>query len=109
GPEMDRIGFLEKYPYFHNFVIPAGSYSGQTREARTFGQDVWWIAHENVPEEAVYEFVRLSYTPEAIAHLDTVYPGHAHRRENPLEGVLRPLHPGAARYWRERGFDVPEF
>ena len=107
GPVMDRIGFLEKYPYFQEFVIPAGTYRGQDRPARTFGMSVWWVVHKNVSDRAVEEFLRLAYTDEAVKFLDTVYKDHAHGLQEPPRGLVGPLHPVAERFWRARGVTVP--
>jgi TRAP transporter TAXI family solute receptor len=108
GPTMDEIGFLDLYPYFEEVVIPAGSYRGQEADARTFGQNSWWVVREDLPEDVVYELTKLAYSEEAVNWLNAVYGGHAHDQENPLAGLLRPLHPGAARYWEEAGVNIPD-
>ncbi|MCP8615916.1 TAXI family TRAP transporter solute-binding subunit [Salirhabdus salicampi] len=105
-PYMDQTNFLEKYPYFTEFVIPAGSYEGQDSEAVTFGMDVKWVIHKDVPDDAVREFLELSYTEEASSHLDNVYPQHNHRAES-IQPVI-PLHPVAEEFWTEKGLDLAD-
>lgn len=105
-PQMDEVKFLEKYPYFSEFTIPAGTYKGQEKEATTYGQDVKWIVHKDVPDEVVYEFMELAYTEEASKQLDNVYPDHNHRPEQ-IE-VITPLHPAAKKFWEDKGFEVSE-
>lgn len=107
-PYMEEIDFLEKYPYYEEFKIPAGAYKGQKEDAYTFGQPVVWIAHKGVAEEAIYDFMELSYTQEAADHMATVYPDHDHLNENPLDNLIVPLHPGAQKYWEDQGIEIPD-
>lgn len=104
--ELEESDFFGKYPFYSPFTIPAGTYKGQKEDALTFAQPVVWIAHKDLPEEAVYEFMRIAYSEEAAKHLDNVYPDHDHRSENPLNDLIVPLHPGAEKYWQEQGFDL---
>lgn len=107
-PQMDASGFLEKYPFFTKFKIPAGTYSGQEEDATTFGQGVQWIVHKDVPDEVVRNFMELAYSEEAAQHLDRLYPDHAHRDKDWLKTLYVPMHPAAAEFWRERGVDIPD-
>lgn len=108
-PQMDEVNFLEKYPYFSEFKIPAETYEGQEEDAITFGQDVKWIAHEDVPDEVIYEFLELAYTDEAVESLDGVYPDHNHRPEDEaILDVIVPYHPGAQQYWEDQGYEFSD-
>jgi len=108
GDTLHAIGFFEKYPYFQEVVVQPGDFRGQDAPARTFGQGTWWVVREDLDADVVYEIMKISYSPEAAEWLDAVYPDHVHDSEDPLNGLLLPLHPGAARYWEERGFEIPE-
>lgn len=107
-PYLEQVNFFEKYPYYVEFKIPAGAYKGQKEDALTFGQPVVWLAHKDVPEEAIYEFMKLSYTQEAADHMATVYPDHSHLNAEPLANSIVPLHPGAQKFWEEKGTNIPE-
>ena len=107
GEAMERTRFLEKYPYFQEVVVQPGDYRGQDAPARTFGQGTWWVVREDLPEDVVYELMKIAYSPEAAAWLDAVYPEHVHDSPDPLKGLILPLHPGAIRYWEERGVEIP--
>lgn len=104
---LDEVNFFENYPYYSEFTIPAGTYSGQDEDAITFGMDVKWLVHKDVPDEAVMEFLKLSYTEEASSHMDNVFPEHDHRSDNPLDLIV-PLHPAAEKFWKDQGYDLPE-
>src|SRR3546814_14316754 len=66
-PQIDNSGFLEAYPFFSKITIPAGTYSGQSEDAVTYGQGVQWIVHKDVPNEVVTAFLELAYSDEAAA------------------------------------------
>lgn len=83
-------------------VIPANTYTGQTAEVHTAAIPNFLVSHSGVSDELAYEMTKQFY-----AHLDTLYAAHnaakAIHRENALKGMPVPLHPGAAKYYREVG------
>ena len=96
-----------RYALWNRYVIPAGTYPHQP-------QDIESIAHPNVlavradvPDEAVYQIIRAIF--ENLAALQEI---HKAIREVTLEhaliGLGAPLHPGAVRYYREIGMEIPE-
>lgn len=107
-PQIDESSFLEEFPFFSKLTIPAGTYSGQENDAVTFAQGVQWIAHKDVPEEVIREFLQLAYTDEASEHLDRTFPAHDHRNTAWAETLYAPLHPGAAAFWQEQGLSLPD-
>jgi hypothetical protein len=108
GPEMERTGFLKKYPYYQKVFIKAGTYKGEDRDVIQFGSAGFLIAHKDVPEAIVYEFTKLTYSEEAIKLVDMAFKGQNLDRKNPLGGNIGPVHPGAAKFWKEVGVQVPE-
>lgn len=106
-PQIDASGFLDAYPFFTKVSIPAGTYSGQTEDAVTYGQGVQWIVHKDVPDEVVAAFLELAYSDEGAAHLDQVFPAHAHRNDDWLSTLFVPMHPAAVAFWEARGVSVP--
>ena len=62
--------------------------------------------HADIPDEAVYKITRTIF--ENLAALHEI---HKATREvtldNALTGLGAPLHPGAARYYREQGIEIP--
>src|SRR3546814_12609727 len=77
-PQIDNSGFLEAYPFFSKITIPAGTYSGQSEDAVTYGQGVQWIVHKDVTNEVVTALLELAYSDEAAAPHDRTFPEHAH-------------------------------
>ena len=102
--QLDQVN--ARYALWSRYVIPAGTYPNQPR-------DIQSIAHPNVlavradtPDEAVYQITRAMF--ENLAALHEI---HKATRELTLEtaliGLGAPLHPGAMRYYREKGMDIP--
>jgi len=81
-------------------VIPAGTYPGQHAEIATVGADILLICRRDLPERLVLELTRGLYA--ALPELAEALPVAA--EIDPDRGPLAsiPLHPGAARYYRER-------
>jgi TRAP transporter TAXI family solute receptor len=83
-------------------VIPAGTYNGQSADVETATVVNFLVTHEGVPEETVYQMTRLIFES-----LDQLRAAHAAANDISLEGAVAdspvPLHPGAERFYRERG------
>ena len=108
GPMLKKSGFLEKYPYYQKFVIPGGTYKGEERDVTCFGVAGYFIAGKDVPEDIVYEFTRIAYSEACIKSVTMAFKGHNLNRNAPLAGNIAPVHPGAAKFWKEIGLTVPE-
>ena len=95
----------KEFPYFVSSTIPAGTYRGVDQDVTTPAVMAMLITHDEIPEEVVYEFTKAMFTNIADVHA-----AHAKGREitlqTALSGLTVPLHPGAARFYREQGFKV---
>lgn len=108
GRELDESGFLKKYPFYQKIVIKGGTYKGESRDITLFGTAGYLIAHKDVPEAVVYEFTRLAYSEAAIRQVNLAFAGANVNRSEPLSGNIGPVHPGAAKFWKEIGVKYPE-
>ena len=95
--EVERI--RTRYPFWHTTAIPPDIY-GNASEIETAGTDAVMICREDLPEELVYWITRTLFEslPELVRSLQSL-------RQVDLEQVHAspiPLHPGAARFYRER-------
>lgn len=81
-------------------VIPAGAYAGQPAEIATVGADILLICRKDLPERLVLDLTRALYG--AVSELSEAHPvaSEIDPDRGPLASI--PLHPGAARYYRER-------
>jgi len=108
GPMMEKTGFLKKYPYYQGVVVKGGTYKGEDRDVTYFGMAGYFIANKDVPDDIVYEFTRLAYSDGCIKSVTMAFKGHNLNRETPLAGNVGPVHPGAAKFWKEVGLTIPE-
>ena len=91
-------------------ILPAGSYNAQVNNdsdirlpAYTFFQGV----RKGLSEDVVYTVTRAFW--ENLDEVHATSPLVAGiTKETALLGLNVPLHPGALRYYREAGFDIPE-
>jgi TRAP transporter TAXI family solute receptor len=83
-------------------TIPAGTYPGQTADVPTAAVVNFLVTHEGVPEETVYQM-----TKQLFENLDQMVAAHQAARAITLAGATAgmpvPLHPGAERYYKEKG------
>jgi TRAP transporter TAXI family solute receptor len=83
-------------------VIPANTYAGQTTDIATAAIPNFLVTHSGVSNDLAYLMAKTMYE-----NIDTLYAAHnaakAIKRENALVGMAIPLHPGAARYYKEVG------
>jgi len=91
-----------KYPFLSAAVIPANSYKGVTTDVKTVAVNAVLIAHPKLSESVVYDLTRALFEHQAelaAAHAK----GKVLSLRGAATGVSIPLHPGAAKYYREKG------
>lgn len=92
---------IGRLPFLSVARIPAGMYKG-IGETVTLGVPTQWIVSEKAPEELVYGITRALWHATTRRLLDSRTPeGEQIKPEAALDGLGVPLHPGAARYYRE--------
>jgi len=89
-----------QYPFLQPLVVPADSYAGVDAPVDTLGVSSLLISRKDADPELVYGMTRALF--EALPRLWEVHP--AVRLIDPEQAPATPipLHPGAARYYRER-------
>lgn len=83
-------------------TIPAGTYQGQDADVPTVAVVNFLVTHEGVSDETAYQMTKLLFE-----NLEALKAAHnaasAIKLENALEGMPIPLHPGAERFYKEKG------
>jgi TRAP transporter TAXI family solute receptor len=102
GPAVEAL--LARHPEYTRAVIPAGLYPGHGADIPTFGARATLVTTAAAPDEVVYEVARA-----VLEHFDDFTRLHAafaplDPREMVRAAIRAPLHPGAERYYRERGW-----
>lgn len=103
--EMPKI--LEAFPAMAPLTIAAGTYAGHDYDQPTVALWNFAIAHKDMPESLAYEITKL-----AMENPDRMVSIHAAAKETLLENwdknTFMPYHPGAARYFEEKGITLPD-
>ena len=95
-----------KFPLWTPTVIPANTYPGQDQPVNTVAQPNFLAVRADVDEDVVYRMTAAIYAN--IPYLNGMHPATiGMRTSRAINGLPAPLHPGALRYYRERGLDIP--
>ena len=95
---------LREHRFFTLDNIPAETYPGLTVDLPTLGVAALWVVSATLDPALVYEITAALWRPGVREALPARHPkGASIRLEHALRGVAIPLHPGAARYYREHG------
>jgi TRAP transporter TAXI family solute receptor len=89
-------------PYYASTLLPAGTYKGIDKDVETLAVRAIWATHADLSEDIAYAVTKALYE-----NIDTLAKVHVKGKEISLETALEsvsiPLHPGAERYYREKG------
>jgi TRAP transporter TAXI family solute receptor len=104
GKDAEESGFYEAYPYFSKLAVPAGTYKGVDTATPSFQDSALWVANAEVPADIVYDLLSKIYTDEGLAHMRQQKKTFKEMAvETGINGIVTPLHPGAERFWKEKG------
>lgn len=94
---VDKIG-----PPFVSVNIPANTYKGQDQDVPTAAVINYLVTHSGVSDDVVYQMTKLVFE-----NLPELANAHSAAKDIKLEAAAKdspiPLHPGAERYYREKG------
>ncbi|MGD8961065.1 MAG: TAXI family TRAP transporter solute-binding subunit [Desulfobacterales bacterium] len=102
GPGIDKL--IADNPFYAKATIPISLYPGAENDAdiETFGVKATFVTSAKVPENVVY-----AITKEVFDNFDDfkkLHPAYAVlTKQNMMEGLSAPLHPGAEKYYKEAG------
>ncbi|XDA98162.1 TAXI family TRAP transporter solute-binding subunit [Sulfitobacter sp. LCG007] len=102
GEAIDKL--VEENPYYAKAVIPGGMYAGNDEDVETFGVKATFVTSADVPDDVVYEVVKAVF--DNFDRFKKLHPAFADLKEEEMitEGLSAPLHPGAEKYYKERGW-----
>jgi TRAP transporter TAXI family solute receptor len=102
--DAEETGFFEQYPYFSKLAVPAGTYRGVDVDTPSFQDSALWVASSKVPDDVVYDLLSMIYTDEGLAHMRQQKKTFKEMAvETGINGIVTPLHPGAEKFWKEKG------
>lgn len=102
GPGIDKL--LKKYPYYAKSIVPVKLYPGaeNKEDVTSFGVKATFVTSKEVPDDVVYAITKEVF--DNFEDFKKLHPAYAVlTKENMLEGLSAPMHPGADKYFKEAG------
>nr|WP_245621570.1 TAXI family TRAP transporter solute-binding subunit [Enterovibrio calviensis] len=89
--------------YYRSATIPGGMYRGNDGDVSTFGVGATFVSSSEVPDEVIYNVVKAVF--ENFDDFRRLHPAFANLKKEEMvsDGLSAPLHPGAAKYYKEAG------
>lgn len=102
GPAVDKL--VAEKPYYAKATIPGGLYPNNPDPAQTYGVLATVVSSAKVPADTVYQVVKAVF--DNFEEFKKLHPALAHLKpENMIkDGLSAPLHEGAVRYYKEKGW-----
>ncbi|MGB3244197.1 MAG: TAXI family TRAP transporter solute-binding subunit [Sulfitobacter sp.] len=102
GPEIDKL--IADNPYYAAASVPGGMYKGSDSDTATFGVKATFVTSEDVDEDVVYETVKAVF--DNFDRFKRLHPAFENLKEEEMvkDGLSAPLHAGAAKYYKEKGW-----
>ena len=94
---------IENNSYYRTATIPGGMYRGNDNDVDTFGVGATFVTSTSTPDEVIYEVVKAVF--ENFDTFKKLHPAFANLKKEQMvkDGLSAPLHPGAAKYYKEAG------
>lgn len=102
GKAIDEL--VKEHPYYAYATIPGGMYANNANPTQTYGVLATMITSAKVPDEVVYDLVKAVF--DNFDEFKKLHPAFAHLDPKHMvkDGLSAPLHPGAAKYYKEKGW-----
>ncbi|MXU64556.1 TAXI family TRAP transporter solute-binding subunit [Oceanomicrobium pacificus] len=102
GAAIDTL--VADNPYYATATIPGGMYKGSDEDVQTFGVKATFVTSADVDEEVVYQVVKAVF--DNFDRFKRLHPAFENLKEEEMiaDGLSAPLHPGAEKYYKERGW-----
>ena len=104
--DAKKYGFYDKYKNFEPWDIPTsdGRYRGVEKDVPSFVDTTLLVASKDAPDALVYGMLKEVFTDEGLAWMVSQKKTFkAMSVEKGVKGVATPLHPGAEKFWKEKG------
>lgn len=102
--ESSKISeLIEKYPYYSEDEIPSGTYSKVDEAVTTVAVRAMLVTNADISEDVIYDVTKAIFeNTDAITHAK----GELIKAEDGLKGMGIELHPGAKKYFDEKGVSM---
>lgn len=91
-------------PYYRTATIPGGMYRGNPDDIKTFGVGATFVSSTRTPDKTVYEVVKSVFGN--FKQFKKMHPAFGVLKESEMiqDALSAPLHGGAVKYYKERGW-----
>ena len=102
GATVDKL--VADNDYYRTATVPGGMYNGSDSDTKTFGVGATFVASTRVSDQVIYEVVKAVF--ENFDAFKKLHPAFANLKESEMisDGLSAPLHDGAVKYYKERGW-----
>ena len=102
GPAVDKL--VKERPYYAYASIPGGLYPNNPQETKTYGVLATMVSSSKIPADTVYAVVKAVF--DNFDEFKKLHPALAVLQPQAMivDGLSAPLHEGAARYYKEKGW-----
>ena len=102
GQQIQKL--VDENPYYAMTAVPGGLYAGNSKDVMTFGVKATLVTSAAVPAETVYSVTKAVF--ENLDQFRAMHPAFSRLQPEVMvrDGLSAPLHEGAARYFKERGW-----
>lgn len=102
GPVIDKL--IAGKPYYAKATIPAGLYANNPNATQTYGVLATLVVSAKTPEKTVYAMVKSVF--DNFDEFKKLHPAFANLDPAKMvkDGLSAPLHPGAAKFYKEKGW-----
>ena len=102
GPAIDKL--VGERPYYRYATIPGGMYRGNPDDIKVFGVSATFVTSTRVPADTVYVVVKAVF--DNFDTFKKLHPAFGQLQESEMikDALSAPLHDGAIRYYKERGW-----
>jgi TRAP transporter TAXI family solute receptor len=102
GPAVDKL--VKAHPYYAYATIPGGLYPGNPQDTKTYGVLATVVSSSQVPADSVYAVVKAVF--DNFDEFKKLHPAFQVLTPQHMikDGLTAPLHDGALKYYREKGW-----
>jgi uncharacterized protein len=102
GPAVDKL--LKENSYYAKATIPGGMYANNPNPTQTYGVLATMVTSAKIPDDVVYNVVKATF--DNFEEFKKLHPAFANLEPANMvkDGLSAPLHPGAVKYYKEKGW-----
>jgi hypothetical protein len=102
GSAVDKL--VKEKPYYAKATIPGGMYPGNDQPTQTYGVLATFVSSSKVPANIIYAVVKGVF--DNFDEFKKLHPalGNLDPKNMIKDGLSAPLHDGAVRYYKEKGW-----